>query len=107
MEEASSIITLDDIIDNHSKLISARAYKQRVERNKSITLGKVEASCAVCAVDILSPKLFCRACMGKTQSCTLRTENTMPCISQKSPVYFVASPRSPFNRYFIFLLVSE
>lgn len=46
MKEASSIVTLDDIIDNHSKLISARTYKQRVERNKSITQGKVEASCA-------------------------------------------------------------
>ncbi|KAJ8429343.1 hypothetical protein Cgig2_008790 [Carnegiea gigantea] len=66
MKEASSIVTLDDIIDNHSKLISARTYKQRVERNKSITQGKVEASCAVCAVDILSPKLLCHACMGET-----------------------------------------
>lgn len=45
MNEASSMITLDDIIAKHEKLISRRAYKQKMDPCKGITFGKVEGSC--------------------------------------------------------------
>ncbi|XP_021849641.2 protein ENHANCED DOWNY MILDEW 2 [Spinacia oleracea] len=52
MNEASSIITLDDIIAKHEKIISSRLYKQKMDPCKVITLGKVEKSCeAVCAAN--------------------------------------------------------
>ncbi|XP_021757985.1 protein ENHANCED DOWNY MILDEW 2-like isoform X1 [Chenopodium quinoa] len=45
MSEASSIITLDDIIAKHESLISSRVYKRKMDPCKSITLGKVQNSC--------------------------------------------------------------
>lgn len=45
MNEASSVITMDDIIAKHEKLITCRSYKQRMDPCRSITLGKVDKYC--------------------------------------------------------------
>ncbi|XP_074310871.1 protein ENHANCED DOWNY MILDEW 2 [Silene latifolia] len=42
MEEASSKITLDDVIRKHEKWVPSRVYKQRMDPCRSITDGKVE-----------------------------------------------------------------
>lgn len=47
MNEASSVITMDDIIAKHEKLITCRSYKQRMDPCRSITLGKVDKYCEV------------------------------------------------------------